>query len=162
VDLFWDINDQMNQRAILCGHPSRLAGLAMSSDQTFQLKSLARKLSAFAVLVAALIGSVAPDAYGQTKKKFSEGEITTALSYKAKQKEVDYDFKVNGRPSADVVKKTQMQSSAELFGKTGYVLADSTNRVIRVDGHRLRFRAERVSLDGIGWNALGHRSQSRR
>ena len=92
----------------------------------------ASKLTAFVVLASATFGLMAPDLCGQVKKKFSEAEISTALTYEAKQKEIDYDFKVEGRPNAEMVKKAQMQSSSKLFGKTGYVLADSTNRVIRV------------------------------
>ncbi len=105
----------------------------MSFDQTSpNTTRLSKKLCTLAILIAALIGTMSPDAFGQSPKKFSESEISTALTYKAKQKEVDYDFKVDGRPPEALVKKAQMQSSAVLFGKTGYVLADSTNRVIRV------------------------------
>lgn len=103
----------------------------MSFDHT--LPSVTKKLAVAATFAAALLGSFSEDAQAQKaqKKKFSEAEISTALTYKAKQ-DVNYDFKTSGRPSEEMVKKAQMQSSNELFGKTGYVLADSTNRVIRV------------------------------
>jgi thiol-disulfide isomerase/thioredoxin len=104
----------------------------MPFDQSRQFHPLSKKLSSLALLLATLLGLSAQDAFGQAEKKFTESEISTALTYKAKQKEVDYDFKVDGRPPADMVKKAQMQSSTKLFGKTGYVLADATNRVVRV------------------------------
>ena len=95
--------------------------------------SLAKKVATAAVFAAALIVLRSQGAQAQQKqpKKFTESEISTALTYKAKQ-EVSYDFQINGRPPEEMIKKAQMQSSAELFGKTGYVLADATNRVIRV------------------------------
>ena len=92
--------------------------------------SVTQKLAAFAIFAVALVVFNSNDAQAQ-QKKFSESEISTALTYKAKQ-EVDYDFKIEGRPSEEQVKTAQMQSSTEMFGKTGYVLADATNRVIRV------------------------------
>jgi len=93
--------------------------------------SVTKKLVALIIAAAAMIVFNFNDAQAQQQKQFSEKEISTALTYKAKQ-EVDYDFKVTGSPTAEMVKQAQMQSSTELFGRTGYVLADATNRVVRV------------------------------
>ncbi|WP_075085996.1 hypothetical protein [Mariniblastus fucicola] len=101
----------------------------MPFDQSFQITI--KKLATTAFLAVAMLSLNSPDAAAQKKKQFSESEISTALTYKAKQ-DVDYDFKVSGRPTEEMVKKAQMQSSSELFKKTGYVIADATNRVVRV------------------------------
>ena len=101
----------------------------MSFDHPSQ--AVIKKLTAFAIFAVALIVFNSNDAQAKQKKKFGEKEISTALSYKAKQ-EVDYDLKVQGRATAEQIKTTKMQSSSKLFGKTGYVLADATNRVVRV------------------------------
>lgn len=90
-------------------------------------QSIFRKLAALAI-VAAVFVQTSSDASAQ-EKKFTPADVAKALQYQPKQ-EVNYDF--SGRPTEDMVKKAQMQSSKELFGKNGYVVADSTNRVIRV------------------------------
>jgi TolA-binding protein len=97
-----------------------------------EFSSLPKSLVAAGIAAASFLSTGATETFAQADKKFSDDQIATALTYKAKQPGVDYDFKVQGKPSAEQVKNAQMQASAQKFGKSGYVLADSTNRVIRV------------------------------
>ena len=97
------------------------------------IQSIARKLAAVAIIAGALI-QTSPEAAAQgkaQKKRFTEAEISTALQYMPKQ-EVNYDYKFSGRPTEEMIKNAQMQSSAKMFGRTGYIVADATNRVVRV------------------------------
>ena len=72
--------------------------------------------------------------------KFTAEQKKQVLNYKPKQ-DVDYDFKFKGSPPAEVLEKAHMAKAEELFkGKLGYVMADETNRVVRVllDGNEDR------------------------
>ena len=94
-------------------------------------KILLAALCFVAVALTGTVSDVAAQAPAQ-EKKFTDSDKSKALTYKPKQDGVDYDYNVGGRPSKDIVEKTKMQNSEELFGiKTGYVLADATNRVVR-------------------------------
>ena len=95
------------------------------------VENVTKKLAAFAIFATALIVLDCNHAQGQQARKFNDSDKAKVLNYKARQ-EVDYDFKVSGKPSAEMVNKAQMQSSTVLFGKKGYVLADPTNRIVRV------------------------------
>ena len=99
------------------------------NQSVFRIKPNLSATFIAAVLVASAINLEFSEAQNSTS---SPDKIATALTYKARQADVNYDFKVTGKPTAEQVKNAQMQSSVEKFGKSGYVLADATNRVIRV------------------------------
>ena len=104
-----------------------------SFDYLRQFSSVAKRYTTLAILGVTISGVCVSESAAQQKKKPSDKEVAVALSMRPKQ-DVDYDFKLKAgeRPSADMVKNCFMDSSVKKFGKSGYVLADSTNRVIRV------------------------------
>ena len=87
----------------------------------------------YLTLIAALFAVLAPQSHAQSDdaaKKVAENAAKTAaniksvLRYKPKQ-DVDYDI-----PPADM--KCELQTAQKVFKKSGYILADNTNRYLRV------------------------------
>ena len=94
--------------------------------------NVTKKLAVFAIVAAAFIVPDFCNAQAKQARKFKDSDKEKVLNnYKAKQ-EVDYDFNTGVKPIGELVKGAQMQTSTELFGKTGYVMADPTNRIVRV------------------------------
>ena len=102
----------------------------MPSNSMFPIYSI-RSIALLCVSTVCLSFATLP-AQEAERPAFSAGEKGKVLNYKPSQ-EVDYDYKFKGGAPKEVLEKANMGRAEEIFpGKLGYVMADETNRVVRV------------------------------
>ena len=98
----------------------------------FNSQNQSRTLRVLIVACLVATGVTISSATAQEEKEFTVEQKGQVLNYRPTQ-EVNFDYKFSGKPPKEAIEKAQMQKAEKLFkGKLGYVLADETNRVVRV------------------------------